>query len=88
MRSRDIKARAEELAEGYEDARAEAFITELSDLMDALHVDDMDIDFFQGFIDSFTFPEEGDWAFDAVQSELDDIGDAKYEQMRDERCGL
>ena len=83
-----MKERAEELLEGYEDAKAVAFMTELDGEMDGMDVSEMDIDFFQGFIDSFTFADEGDWAFDAVQSELDDIGDQMHEQARDERCGL
>jgi len=87
MRTNQIKARAEELAEGYQDARDEAFNDEFYDeftdtgmLTTSLTEDDV-----QGFLDSFTFPDKWDWAFDAVQSELDDIGDQKYEQMRDER---
>lgn len=33
----------------------------------------------------FTFPLPSDWAYDQVDNELADIGDQKYEQMRDER---
>ena len=89
-----MKKRAEELAEGYQDARDEAFSDEFIDmfmltdengevLMKTFTEDDI-----QGFLDSFTFPDEGDWAFDAVQSELDEIGDQKYEMLKDERMGL
>ena len=84
-----IKARAEELLEGYQDARDEEFSNQLKDFMSeyldhqAVNEDDL-----QGFIDNFEFPNEDEWAFDEVQSELDDIGDQQYEQMKDERMGL
>ena len=82
MRTNQIKARAEELLEGYQDARDEEFNNQLRDLMDGIVVSEDDV---QGLIDSFTFPEENDWAFDAVQSEIEDIGDQKYMQYKDER---
>ena len=85
MRTNQIKARAEELAEGYEEAKMEEFTNQLLDELDNMEFSELDSDFFQGLLDSFTFPDEWDWAFDAVQSELDDIGDQKYAQMRDER---
>jgi hypothetical protein len=85
-----MKARAEELLDGYEDARNEAFHDEFEDMFMSktgglLQLTEDDV---QGFLDSFTFPDEDEWAFDQVQSELDDIADAKYEQMRDERMGI
>ena len=81
-----IKERAEELLEGYQEARDEAFYEEFEDIfvvngaLTPITEDDV-----QGFMDSFTFPDEWDWAFDAVQSELDDIGDQQYQQWKDER---
>ncbi len=88
MRTNQIKARAEEFVESgeYEEEKAEAFKQELNDYLDSMTVEDMDIDFFQGFLDTFSFPDEDDWAYNKVQAELDDIGDQMYEQMRDERC--
>lgn len=91
MRTRDIKARAEELSIGYEDAYNEAFDKEFQDFIFPQGVNtniaklSFTKDDIQGFMDSFTFPDEGDWALDQVQSEIEDIGDQKYEQMRDER---
>ncbi len=90
MRTNQIKNRAIELLESgrYEEEKAEAFKQELNDYLEGVTVEEADIDFFQGFLDTFTFKDEDDWAFDAVQSELDDIGDQQHEQMRDERVGL
>ena len=81
-----IKQRAEELAEGYEEARDEAFDEEFTfeftedGILKFVTYDDI-----QGFLESFSFPSEGEWSMDKVQSELDDIGDQKYEQWKDER---
>jgi hypothetical protein len=86
MRTRDIKARAEELLEGYDEARAEAFYEEFEDMFvvnGALApIDEDDV---QGFIDSFTFPDEDEWAYDQVENEIADIEDQRYQQMKDER---
>ena len=85
-----IKDRACELSEGYEEARDEAFNEEFQEFVSYIKdarvcLSKMTYDDVQGFLDSFTFPDEGDWAMDQAQNELDDIGDQKYEQWRDER---
>jgi hypothetical protein len=81
-----IKARAEELLEGYDDACDEAFHDEFMDVLSDFGDDEtITRDDVQGFIDSFTFPDEDEWAFDQVQDEIDAYEDAKYEQWRDER---
>ena len=82
-----IKNRACELSEGYEEARDEAFSEELIDFLKPIFADNdvITYDDIQGFLDSFSFDEEGDWAMSKALSELDDIGDQQYEQMRDER---
>ena len=88
MRTRDLKARAEELACNYDEARDEAFNDEFRDMFKhcfnksnlVLTYDDV-----QGILDSFTFQEEGEWAMDQALNELEDIADQKHEQMKDER---
>ena len=87
MRTNQIKARAEELAEGYQDARDEAFNDEFYDeftdtgmLTTSLTEDDV-----QGFMDSFDFPDEDQWAIDEYESRQDSFYDAKYESFKDER---
>ncbi len=88
IRTRDLKARAEELEDGYEEAKAEAFTREVTDEMEGMEVEEMDIDFFQGCIDSFTFPDSGDWAWSQMESEIEEIGDQQYELEKDRRMGL
>ncbi len=69
MRTRDIKARAEELADGYQEARDVEFNEQFRDMfsIESEIITENDL---QGFLDSFTFPEEWDWAFDQVQSDI------------------
>jgi len=84
--SRQIKDRACELAEGYEEARDEEFNMQFQDFITALDAfNTVTYDDVQGFMDSFTFPEESDWAMDKAESELEDIEDQRYEQWKDER---
>jgi len=82
-----IKSRACELSEGYEEARDEAFNEEFTDEFkeQMLNKQIITYDDIQGFLDSFTFQEEGDWAMDKALSELEEIGDQQYEQWKDER---
>lgn len=84
-----MKVRAEELSEGYQEARDDAFNDEFVDFITGTPTDvKLTEDDVQGFLDSFDFEDEDEWAFNEVQSELDDIGDALHEQRRDERMGL
>jgi len=86
MNSRRIKDRACELSEGYEEARDDAFNDEFVEFITGTPTDDkLTYDDIQGFLDSFTFQEEGEWAMDKALNELEDIADQKHEQMRDER---
>ena len=91
MRTNNYKDRLEELAEGYEEARDEAFDTEFKEEFKkhfgtklGLHVSITEDDV-QGFLDSWTFPNEADWCADEYQNELETIGDIKYQEMKDER---
>ena len=85
--TRQYKANLEELADGYQEARDEAFNDEFYDeftdagmLTTSLTEDDV-----QGFLDSFDFPDEDDWAMASAESEYEGYMDSKYEEMRDER---
>ena len=90
IRTRDIKARAEELLEGYDDAMDEKFNEEFRDAFSE-HFKENQIegiityDDVQGFIDSFEQPDEYKWAYDKVNSEIDDMADQAHEEARDER---
>ncbi len=85
MRTRDLKRRMEEVEEGYDEAYEEAFSLEFRDFIKPmLHDNDVITeDDLQGFLDSFTFPDQADWCYDKVQSELDDIGDQRYQQHKE-----
>ena len=86
LTNRELKALAEKKLEHYNEAYDEAFNDEFRDFLSTFK--DTDIiteDDIQGFIDSFTFPEEDEWAFDEVQSDYEDYCDAKYQEWKDER---
>lgn len=88
IRTRDLKARAEELLEGYDDAKNEAFNDEFRDFYKEyeINIDNNIItqDDIQGFIDNFTFLDEGDWSFDKVQEEIEDAADMELQLCKDE----
>ena len=89
MTTRDKKARIEEIAEGYDDAKDEEFNNQFVDMFKSISKTNTSSkvtqDDIQGFLDSFTFEDEGDWCWTQLNNEIADAGDAKYEQMRDER---
>ncbi len=94
MRTRKYKADLEEVAEGYQDARDYEFNQQFRDTLfiqgvntnlEHWEVTEEDI---QGFMDSFTFPDEDEWCDNELQSRMESFEDAKYEEMRDERRGL
>ncbi len=82
MRTNQIKARAEELLDNYQEARDVEFNEQFRDMF-SIESEIITEDDLQGFLDNFTFPEEYDWAYDQVQSELDDIGDQKYQEYKE-----
>ncbi len=92
MRNRDIKARAEELRDGYQEAMDEAFDTEFKDFLKQYELCDISNtiteDDVQDFMDKFDFPDEDTWVFTEVDNELAEIGDMKMEEQRDREMGL
>ena len=87
MRTRDLKARAEEFLTEYDEEMVEELQDRLKQYLEDRTVDDVDTLEITDIVDDWVsqLPEAYDWAYDKVQSELDDIGDAKYQQMKDER---
>ena len=87
MRTRDMKARAEESLEEYDQARTEEFNNQFVNFLKSCNFpqEQVDEDDIQGFMDSFQFPDEYEWAYDQAYSEYEDAQDAKYQQMKDER---
>ena len=97
--SRRIKERAMEIEENgdYQNARDEAFESEFiemftSDIKNSTPKTKMltgiTEDDVQGFMDSFTFPEEDEWCMDKACSEADEWADSKMEEERDRKMGL
>ncbi len=87
MRTKDLKARAEEFLAEYDEEMVEDLIQVIRDSLQGLTVEDISEDNIFDDIQEWKskLPEAYNWAYDKVQSELDDIGDAKYQQMKDER---
>ena len=89
--SKKIKDRAIEISESddYQKARDDAFDDQFRDFVsetkfpECITEDDV-----QGFLDSFTFDDEDEWAMNKACNEVDDYYDAKYEEEKDRRMGL
>ena len=92
INSRQIKNRAMEILESdeHQEARDEEFSNQFIDFIKPMLYDNDVIteDDVQGFIDSFDFPDEDEWAIDKACSEADDYGDMKMEEARDREMGL
>ncbi len=91
LNSRRIKNRAMEILESdeYQEARDEEFDSQfrdfLSDSSGVLHTGIWTEDDLTGFIDSFDFPTEEDYAMDKACSEADDYVDIKMQEAKDEK---
>jgi len=95
MRTNELKRRMNEKEDDYQEARDEEFHIQFQDMFMKSIDTDFGSDFViqgtlteddvQGFLDSFDFMAVGDWCYDEVMNEEAEIGDAKYEQMKDER---
>ena len=95
MRTRNYKAKLEVYEDEYIEAKRQAFLELVISITES-YVDSCDMYDFNPSLQElyedsdieFEFPEAFDWCHDQIQNELDEIGDAKYEQMRDERMEL
>ena len=84
MRTRQYKADLEELADGYQEARDEAFNNEFVKFFAELIIEgNITEDDIQGFIDSFDFPDEEQWAINKYESRRDSFYDAKYQEYKE-----
>jgi len=82
--TRQYKADLEELADGYWEARDEEFDQQFRDfLLTIKEPENITEDDIQGFIDSFDFPSEDQWAIDEYESRRDSFYDAKYEEYKE-----
>lgn len=95
VNSRRIKERAAEICDSddYQEAKDEEFHIQFQDMFMKSVNTDFGSDFViqdtltendvQGFLDSFTFPDEDTWCMDKACGEYDDIGDQRMEEARD-----
>ncbi len=100
--SRKIKDRAIEICESddYQEARNEEFDTQFRDFLKEYlptpqgrfrhdkKIEPIIEDDIQGFIDSFTFPDENEWCMEKACNEVDDYYEAKFEEEKDRKIGL
>lgn len=86
--SRHIKNRACELMDEYDQAMIEDLLKMATDECDGMDVESIDEDFWLGILQSWSPKDPSEWAFNQVQSEIDDYADAKYEEEKDRRMGL
>ena len=78
-----------EFDDGYQEARDEKFNSQFNDFLEELSINEPTTeDDVQGFIDSFTFPDEDQWCADEYESRRDSFEDAKYEEEKERRMGL
>ena len=86
MRTNQLKARAEEFLAEYDEEMIDELQLRLIQYLEDLTVDDVDTLEITDIVDDWVsqLPEAYDWAYDKVQSELDDIGDQKYQACKDE----
>ena len=79
----------DEHIDNYEEARDEAFNEEFKDFIFPGGVNTnianliYTYDEIQGFMDSFTFPDEGEWLADGYESELSDCIDQAYQEFKE-----
>ena len=86
-KSQDYKTSLELLGDEYQEARDTEFTIqfqdEFGDEFNAIYK--ITEDDLQGFLDSFTFPDEDQWCVDEYERRLANFNDAKYEAFKDER---
>ncbi len=80
-----IKERAEEFESQYHKAMTDELEEQIGTYLDGREAEYVSTEDIEEIVVNWkdALPEIGDWCFDKVQSELDDIGDMKYEESRD-----
>ena len=86
MKTRYIKARAEELSEEYQLARSESFDEQFRDeyLSELKAMDIINEDEIQIFLNNFQFPEEHDWIYQKLGNEIAEEEDRIHDQIKDD----
>ena len=87
LRTRDLKALAEQKLEQYDEAMIDQLVDMLTDELSNMSVEEIDEEFLTEVFYNWknNLPDEGEWAFDEVQSDYDDYCEAKYDAWKDEQ---
>jgi len=88
MRTNQLKAAAEEYLSEYDEAMIYELLKMAKDELDGMTVEEIDEDLWLGIFQSWNPQQPDEWAFDKVQSDLDDIADQKYEEEKDRQMGI
>ncbi len=85
IRTRDKKAMAEQYAEGYDEDMIDDLKTIIWDYLDGQEAQDVDAMEIHEIVEKWRadMPEVFDYAFDKVESVIDDIGDQRMEEERE-----
>ena len=90
MRTREYKAALDEIEEGYQNAKDDAFHAEFKSFYEsyAENAETIIEEDVQCFLDSFTFPDAAEWCRKEFEDRRDAFEDAKMEEARDKEMGL
>ena len=88
LRTRDLKALAEQELESYDDEMIEELTNQLIDYLDGISIEEIDATEVYDLIEAWEtdLPDPGEWAFSQVESKIDDYNDQAYNQMKEERA--
>jgi len=83
MRTNQLKALAEDYLQEYDEAMIEDLLQIAKDELEGMTVEEIDEDFWLGIFQSWNPQDPDEWAYEKVQSHLDDIGDQKYQEWKE-----
>ncbi len=79
----DAQSYYDEHIDDYYKARTEAFIKWFTENAEDMELSQLDVDWYQGLLDSFTFKDESDWLADGYESMLGDCADRAYDEWKE-----
>jgi hypothetical protein len=82
---RGAKEWYEDHADDYWEAKAEAFREFLTEESSGMTYAEMDDEWYNGLLDSFTFPDQDEWLSNEYESFIGDMADQCYDSFRDEQ---
>jgi hypothetical protein len=75
----------------YDKARDDAFNEEFRDYLKDIKFDKnviVTVEDIEGFVESFSFPDESEWITNEFESFVGECADRAYDEWKDERAGL